>query len=299
MHYTHSLNEITGSFYTAILQTFGHAPAKIDHTGIGKSCPIKRFSSSGKKGDLTGWYQLDVYATPSPFGVFGDWRTGTKQTWRYQGQLTNTQKADLIEGQALRTKRQAADQAEKARKIEQQRTIWDSAAPAEPNHPYLIKKQVGAYGLRQHSNALLIPLRDIAGVIYGIQYIYPDGAKRTHGGLMGFFHHIGKVSKPDETIYLCEGYATGASIFEATGQPVAIAFAAINLTRVGILIRHKYPKANLIIAADNNIRPPDSSLKNTDVEAAREAAKACRAKVIIPNTTTKTDFNDLLTGGSV
>lgn len=299
MHYTHSLSEITGSFYTAILQAFGHAPATIDHTGIGKACPIKRFSSSGKKCDLTGWYQLDVDATPSPFGVFGDWRTGAKHTWRYQGQLTNTQKADLIEGQALRAKLKAAEQAEKARKIEQQRAIWHSAAPAEPNHSYLVKKQVGAYGLRQYRSTLLIPLRDIAGVIQGVQYIYPDGAKRTHGGLMGFFHHIGKVSKPDETIYLCEGYATGASIFEATGQPVAIAFAAINLTRVGLLIRHKYPKAHLIIAADNDIRPPDSNLKNTGVEAAREAAKACRATVMIPNTTTKADFNDLLTGVNV
>lgn len=296
MYYTHSLNEITGSFHTAIRQAFGHAPTTIEHTGIGKGCPIKRFSTTGKRSDLTGWYQLDVDTTPSPMGVFGDWRTGAKQTWRYGNKLSNTQKAELIEGQALRTKRKEAEQAEKVRKAEEQRKIWESAPPAEPNHPYLVKKQVGAYGLRQSGSALLVPLRDIAGVVQGVQYIYPDGLKRIHGGLTGFFHRIGKVNAPDDTIYLAEGYATGASIHEATGHAVAIAFTASNLTHVGLLIRHKYPKANLIIAADNDIRPPGSALKNTGVEAAREAAKACRAKVIIPNTNTKADFNDLMTG---
>jgi len=299
MHYTHSLNEITGSFHTAILQAFGVAPTSIEHTGIGKGCPIKRFSASGNKGDLTGWYQLDVDATPSPFGVFGDWRTGTKQTWRYGGKLSNTQKAELIEGQAARARRIAAEQAEKLRKAEEQRKIWESARPAEPNHPYLTTKQVGSYGLRQHKSALLVPLRDIAGRVQGVQYIYPDGTKRIQGGMKGFFHHIGNVNAPDETIYLCEGYATGATIHHATDRPVAIAITASNLTHVGLLIRHKYPKADLIIAADNDIRPTDSTLKNTGVEAAREAAKACRAKVIIPNTTTKADFNDLLTGANV
>ena len=296
MHYTHSHTEITGSFYTAILQAYSFAPAKIEHTGIGKGCPTKRFSTSGKPRDLTGWYQLDLDATPSPMGVFGCWRRGDKQTWRYGGKLTNTQKSALIEGKAARAKCIEAEQAEKIRKVEEQRKIWESAPPAEPNHPYLVKKQVGAYGLRQSGSALLVPLRDIAGVVQGVQYIYPDGLKRIHGGLIGFFHRIGKVNAPDDTIYLAEGYATGASIHEATGHAVAIAFTASNLTHVGLLIRHKYPKANLIIAADNDIRPPDSTLKNTGVEAAREAAKACRAKVIIPNTNTKADFNDLMTG---
>lgn len=299
MHYTHSHTEITGSFYTAILQAYGFAPAKIEHTGIGKGCPTKRFSTSGKPRDLTGWYQLDMDATPSPMGVFGCWRSGDKQTWRYGGKLTNTQKSALIEGKVARAKCIEAEQAEKARKIEQQRAIWTESPPASPTHPYLVKKQVGAYGLRQSGSALLVPLRDIAGVVHGVQYIYPDGVKRIHGGLNGFSHRIGKVTIPNETIYLCEGYATGATIHQATGQPVAIALSASNLIHVGLLIRHKYPKANLIIAADNDIRPPDSTLKNTGVEAAREAAKACRAKVIIPNTNTKADFNDLLTGAIV
>ncbi len=39
---------------------------------------LRRFASSGKRGDDAGWYVL--YGDGIPAGIFGDWRTGISQT---------------------------------------------------------------------------------------------------------------------------------------------------------------------------------------------------------------------------
>ena len=59
----------------------------------------------------------------------------------------------------------------------------------------------------------------------------PDGSKKFAGGgeVKGNVFLIGCEAHelPGlETIILCEGYATGASIYEATGLPVAVVFSA-------------------------------------------------------------------------
>lgn len=101
--------------------------------------------------------------------------------------------------------------------------------------------------------------------------------------------------EPKPTILLAEGFATGATLHQATGLPVAVAFDAGNLKPVAEALKRKFPNAELTICADH-----DHTRKiNVGLEKAYETARAVGAEVIFPQFTDEekarslTDFNDL------
>ena len=53
-----------------------------------------------------------------------------------------------------------------------------------------------------------------------------------------------------DVLLLAEGYATAATLHEATGHPCACAFFAGNLKPVTLALRAKYPKIQIIVCAD-------------------------------------------------
>ena len=110
--------------------------------------------------------------------------------------------------------------------------IGKEAQPATDKHPYLSRKRVKAHGVRIHDGALLIPLRDGAA-LHSLQFINADGQKRflTGGRVAGCYFSIGNP-KGAAALCIAEGFATGATIFEATNYPVAVAFNAGNLDPV-------------------------------------------------------------------
>jgi putative DNA primase/helicase len=90
---------------------------------------------------------------------------------------------------------------------------------------------------------------------------------------------------------ICEGYATAATLHDATGDAVAVAFDCGNLARVAAKLRERYPRAEIVIAADND-RFTDG---NPGLTAARTAAGGVRARVAVPmfaNSEDGTDWND-------
>jgi hypothetical protein len=72
---------------------------------------------------------------------------------------------------------------------------------------------------------LVLPLRDINGELHSLQFIAPDN--RFDGKRNKTFPGGGRVAgccftladTPNGALVVCEGYATGASIHEATGLP--------------------------------------------------------------------------------
>ena len=142
---------------------------------------------------------------------------------------------------------------------------------------------------------LVIPVVDFNLAITSLQFISPNGGKtfRKGGKINGSFCPIGGLSLVNaETWVVCEGFATGASIYEATGLPVLVAFNANNLKPVSTLLRMREPAAQIIIAADND---RFTSIGNVGVQKAESAARDASAFVIIPqfDTDEGTDFNDL------
>lgn len=95
-------------------------------------------------------------------------------------------------------------------------------------------------------------------------------------------------------LVVAEGFATGASIHEATGHAVAVAFNAGNLKAVAEALHTKYPELRLMLAADDDWRTEG----NPGVTKAREAAQAVGGAVAVPvfpegRAEKATDFNDL------
>ena len=172
------------------------------------------------------------------------------------------------------------------------KNIWEKAHDAT-EHPYLVKKKVQSYGLKEYKDCLLVPLFDSEGKLWSLQFITKDTKRFLSGGKKkGCYFVIGTIS-PSENAFICEGYATGATIHECSKIPVVVAFDAGNLKSVIQSIREKYPQLKMTICADNDCY----SQQNVGLEKAKEAALISNAQVIIPKfkdvSMNPTDFNDL------
>ena len=121
-------------------------------------------------------------------------------------------------------------------------------------------------------------MRDVDGELHSLQFILPDGGKRflTGGRKRGCYYGIGR---PAGALCICEGYATAASIYEATGYATACAFDAGNLLPVAEALRAKFPRLSLVIAADND----SEAAGNPGLTAATAAARAVGAAVAVPD----------------
>ena len=240
---------------------------------------LHRFHVEGDApGKRNGYYVL--FSDGVPAAAFGSWRTGVKGTWCAKAQHDLTP-AELAENRrrmdAARKAREAEDRAVKQAAQKKAATIWQASLPAPDNHPYLVKKGIRNHGPRLSRGALVIPLRDGAGMLHSLQFIDGEGNKLflLGGRKKGCYFAIGN---PSESLCIAEGYATGASIYESTGLPVAVAFDAGNLLSVAQTLRQKFPAAKIIICADDD----DSTLGNPGLTKARIAAQSIGGFVAIP-----------------
>ncbi|MDF3721646.1 toprim domain-containing protein, partial [Enterobacter hormaechei] len=121
--------------------------------------------------------------------------------------------------------------------------------------------------------------------------IKPDGSKRLVAGTVkkASFGVVNSVELT-ETVIIAEGLATALSVQQF--RPDATIIAAIdagNLLPVAQVMRQRYPNAQIIIAADNDIKPGEP---NTGKGAAEKAAKAVSGRVALPQSEEKADWND-------
>ena len=212
---------------------------------------------------------------------------------------------------AERAKQLAAEEAEAhAAAAKRAQLIWDAAKPCE-THPYLERKGVAAHDLRVgcwermsretgelitvHENALLVPIRDRKYNLHSLQAIFPskqsNGRDKDYlagGAKSGNIHVIGKPQQREgrPVFILAEGYATAASVHEATGHMVLVCFDKSGLMPVAKSLRERVPDAWIVIAADNDTHTEG----NPGLTAARKVAAEVSCLVALPP---PGDFNDL------
>jgi putative DNA primase/helicase len=255
---------------------------------------IHRFHVPGDKaGTHNGWYLL--FADGIASGCFGSWKACSSQTW------SSREPANTVEAEHLR---QRIEQARRQREAEQHQRqqaaaeygnrLWRDARRADPAHPYLVAKGVRPYTLRQSDGVLLIPLvRD--GQLVNLQRIKPDGSKRfLFGGMVKGCHSPLGIITAGQPLYICEGWATGATIHAETGAAVACAMNAGNLLPAGQRLQRQHPDAVLIVAGDDD-RNTDGNPGRT---AAIKAAAVLGCGLVLPQWSGAeplelTDFNDL------
>lgn len=248
-----------------------------------------------KPGALNGWYVLFLDGIAS--GVFGSWKdSGTWHNW------SSRKPSDHLEADLIRQRIEHAKSQREADQVRRQAAatgyasrLWSDARPACEDHPYLAAKHVGAYRLRQLGDVLLVPLY-VNGALCNLQRITADGTKRflSGGRVRGAYSPIGALG-PELPLYVCEGWATGATIHAQTGAAVACAMNAGNLKPVAQALRSRHGSALQIVIAGDDDR---QTVGNPGRTAATAAAIAIGADVAFPEwpegaPIELTDFNDL------
>lgn len=299
---------------------------------------LHRFHITGHKpGSLNGAYKLHLDGV-KPAGYFEDFTRQLKVFWKAAAPakpITQAERQQLAETRAQREKQEQRKHEQAA--VTAQRLKGIAKPVTGKDHPYLEAKNVESHGLFRlktwtkriknaagewvdvHiNNALIVPLIDINGALWSLQAIFPEehpllrrNKDFLSGGRQGgLFHAIGQ---PSHELIICEGYATGASLFEATGIQNLCALSAGNLLPVAEAVRAADPGKKIILAADNDNRKecrhceaafyvadnPNTcphcgqahKLENTGVVKAKKAAFAVGGLVAIPPIP-HGDFND-------
>ena len=214
--------------------------------------------------------------------------------------------------------------------------VWAHCQPVT-THEYLARKCVGTHGARlmgkpegllldgiddsnyfrltKAEGALVVPMHDEHGSVCGIQFIYPKGHERAKKierdkefwpsgmAMGGTFGLIGPLRRSG-VLLIAEGFATAATIHEATGQSVAYAFSANNLGKAGKLIRKTCPSLRLLFCADDDYTTGDAGAKYAAQAVAEiEGTDWVKPDFLVDGQDPRdgkklTDFNDLfmLTG---
>ena len=219
---------------------------------------------------------------------------GYKPTKPYVPPTAAEQARRAAESQAIRQAEEKARAEKQAAVKSNAQKIWERAKPADLNHPYLAAKGITAasaiVGLRQNPYKgdlhLLVPVIHEREIV-NLQSINQDGSKRflAGGQVKGGYAVVGDASKTENGIengiVIAEGYATAASIHQATGKPVIVAFNAGNMVTVSErLAKVLPPDVPVVLAVDN-----DAS--QTGIKKAAQAAAYFgeRAQAIQPEFT--------------
>lgn len=240
-----------------------------------------------------------------PAGWYQNWADNNgPQTWSAipRSQMTFVQEAAfdrrVKEANKARAEAKLKDAAE-AEDIAAKE--WEQGNKDFLSHPYLKNKKIGKHHAKTLLGNLLIPLFDADNKLVNIQHIFPNGHKIpvTGGQYKEVFSFFGEYEEGC-TIYIGTGFATCASIFEATGMPTVMAVMDSNLEWTANFIRSNYKDAQIVICGDDDWKTKDKNGKPTNPGriAAEKAAKASNASVALPvfgegRDDEWTDFNDL------
>lgn len=157
---------------------------------------------------------------------------------------------------------------------------------------YLSNKGLHSPHLLLEDGSLLLVLRTMTGNVTGAQVVSRDGSKRLLSGTRKkeAFIPVGDVPEETSTVLITEGYATALTVQQI--RPDAFTVAAVdsgNLKSVAEVMTRRYPAAQIIIAADNDIRPGE---RNTGKEEAEKAAVSVSGQVALPPTDHQADWDD-------
>ena len=254
---------------------------------------LHRFSTNGKPSDTSGWYVM--YSDGIPSGSFGCWRRDMKFNWCAKSDHELTDDERIAKRERLASIRHQRDEEEVQRQVKAKSMAEAQFSFSDPvtEHAYLTAKKVQPHFIKVIEGKLQIPMRDTDGILHSLQTIDPCGEKRfmPGGRVKGCYFSIGK---PNGRLIVCEGFATGASIHEATGHAVAVAFTAGNIEPVAVALHAKYPALEITIAADDDHQTDG----NPGITKAKTAAMAVGGRLAVPvfhadRPNKATDFNDL------
>jgi putative DNA primase/helicase len=323
--------------YDSVLQQLRGAGLLVDSLVVGQR---QRCRVEGDR-EKRGWYHLHELRLDDGryliVGSYGIWRgndPGSTKVEVGRAATLSREQLDALRARmaADRKAEQAARRAEAERAALRAQAMWRRLSP-QGTSEYLVRKCVQAHGLRfAPSGAVAVPLLDVAGQIQGLQFILPPGHRRRRqlGRDKDFWPaglakqgHMFPIGSPvaGGVCLVAEGYATAASLYEATGLPTVVAFDAGNLTHVAQALAKRYPGLRMLFCADDDylgkcrgcgaLAPTEArecphcgqapGTTNAGVSSAHAAALQVDGAVLVPRFVADrpldrkgpTDFNDL------
>nr|WP_054666643.1 plasmid replication protein, CyRepA1 family [Stenotrophomonas acidaminiphila] len=228
----------------------------------GTAWPTITFKSFRHGGATTWWKPRDLAWSMYQRHGRGDSTLDAEAAQRYAARLAIVAE----EARTSAAERERADAAGQDAAAMAASTAWESASGDCGGHQYLTEKHVLPFGLRvattttraalwdserqrwvpdaivARAGDLLVPVRTNDGQLVNLQRIDASGRKLFVRGARkrGCFHLIPGKGDP----WGAEGYSTAASVHQASGRPVVVAFDAGNLAAVSTHIT--------AVAADND-----------------------------------------------
>jgi putative DNA primase/helicase len=264
---------------------------------------VHRFAGQSKK-SKSGWF-IGNEVGDKKFLLVGDWAVSKEPLkWSSKKGLFKSEEFKNFQDSAIKKSIEFRIRAQEEASVEAARIISKNQIQVGvESFQYCRKKKItsidGAFICEDEFGVhLAVPLYDVNGKLWSLQKIYEDGVKLFITGSKKkgcFFKFVGT----EQVVYVCEGYATGHSIHEATGAMVFVAFDAGNLASVVSEIKGKFPK--IIVAADND----QFGKENPGLKAAQDCKVKHGVEFILPvfgdglKDYRPTDFNDLFCLSSV
>jgi putative DNA primase/helicase len=250
--------------------------APLQQLEVGTSKPVRCWVEGDR--ERRGWYRLYELALSGGdrliVGSYGVWRGDDNGATKVllpameRKRLDPGQQAAIRASQAEDAKRAEAERQREIQRAAARASAWWRQSIEEGESAYLKKKGLPPgrlYGARlSPAGNLVIPLQDGKSNTYGLQVIYHDPKIKERKGRdkdyappglskAGKWFQIGTPHASGGILLVCEGFATGASLHEATGLPVAVAFDAGNLMPVAEQLKKLYRgRAKMLFCADDD-----------------------------------------------
>lgn len=252
---------------------------------------IHRFSTDRtKRGDKAGWYVAEMFSGVNLVS-YGDWRTGVSGVIK-GGRYTNLSDAERLELdyriEQMRIEEERRRKEYHETKAKEAAEIWEKAEEASEFFGYIGKKGLlNAHGARLSGDGrMIVPMFDADGNLQSLQFINAEGEKRFYPGASTKNGYWWLGDQSMKRVFLCEGFATGCSIYEATGSTTYMAYSADNLPGVAKMLCERGHEVTII--SDN-----DESGKGQGCAEKARLMTGCSV-MVIPNNgdLSVTDAND-------
>jgi phage/plasmid primase-like uncharacterized protein/RecA-family ATPase len=221
-------------------------------------------------------------------------RGGTRedaQAWLTQKNYTAEDAARLeakIKADETRNReRQAKARKEAKRLVDVGAELYERYPELTHTHDYLKRKGIAHLDLGltvvsrsdtsirglPEGHVLIVPMRDHPhGVLHSVEAIAGNGTKRFLKGsrTAGCFHMIGDDGALG-TVLVCEGLATGASLYEATRLPVVVCFSCGNMAAVARIFARQ---GRVVICGDDDWSKPRNVGKERAIALHKELKRS-------------------------
>lgn len=123
---------------------------------------------------------------------------------------------------------------EKAKILTDTRAFWNKAVSTNGvPHPYCERKNVSGKGAKQDKDNLLLPIYNVDGELMSLQRVGPNiDDKKLFVPKLPVRGGRWLLGEETKRLIICEGYATAATVHDATQEQVCVAYSKDNIRRL-------------------------------------------------------------------